>query len=128
MTHAAHSPAPQLEISASRQFVPWLAEQKISLAFTTYQAGKLFFIGLKPSGKLSVFERSMGLFVRGNTLWLSTLYQLWRFENSLEAGQTYQGYDALYVPQQSYVTGDLDIHDIVVPAGREQPIFAKHPL
>lgn len=80
MTHAAHSPAPQLEISASRQFVPWLAEQKSSLAFTTYHAGKLFFIGLKPSGKLSVFERtferSMGLFVRGNTLWLSTLYQL----------------------------------------------------
>ena len=43
----------------------------------------------------------------------------------MEAGQTYQGYDALYVPQQSYVTGDLDIHDIVVPAGREQPIFAN---
>ena len=126
---ATNAPPPQLEISASRQFTPWLAEQNLSLAFTTYQAGKLFFIGLQSSGKLSVFERtferSMGLFVQGSTLWLSTIYQLWRFENSLDAGQTYQGYDALYVPQQSYVTGDLDIHDIVIPTGSDQPIFAN---
>ena len=117
---------PALEINASRQFVPWLAEQTLSLAFSTYQAGKLFFIGLQPSGKLSVFERTfercMGLCIHDNSLWLSTLYQLWRFENALEPGQQYQGYDALYVPQMSYVTGDLDIHDIVVPTagGREQ--------
>ena len=109
---------PTLEISASRQFVPWLAEQALSLAFSTYQAGKLFLIGLQPSGKLSIFERTfercMGLCIHGNSLWLSTLYQLWRFENALES-EHYQGYDALYVPQMSYVTGDLDIHDIVVP-------------
>lgn len=115
-----------LEISASRQFVPWLAEQNMSLAFSTYQAGKLFFIGLQPSGKLSVFERTfercMGLCIHNNSLWLSTLYQLWRFENALELGQQYQGYDALYVPQMSYVTGDLDIHDIVIPAdGDREP-------
>ncbi|MGF1522849.1 MAG: TIGR03032 family protein [Leptolyngbyaceae cyanobacterium] len=113
------SAKPTLEISASRQFVPWLAEQNLSLAFSTYQAGKLFFIGLQPSGKLSIFERtferSMGLCIHNNSLWLSTLYQLWRFENALEPGQQYQGYDAVYVPQMSYVTGDLDIHDIVVP-------------
>jgi uncharacterized protein (TIGR03032 family) len=60
------------------------------------------------------FERCMGLCVHQNSLWLSTLYQLWRFENALEPGQTHQGYDALYVPQMSYVTGDLDIHDVVV--------------
>ncbi|MEL7334360.1 MAG: TIGR03032 family protein, partial [Cyanobacteria bacterium J06560_2] len=121
--------SPKLEISASRHFTAWLHEQNISLSFTTYQAGKLFFIGLQSNGKLSIFERtferSMGLFVQGSTLWLSTIYQLWHFENSLEPGQTYQGYDALYVPQQSYVTGDLDIHDIVIPDGSQDPIFAN---
>ena len=48
----------KLEITASRLFVPWLASAKASLAFTTYQAGKLFLIGLQPDGRLSIFERS----------------------------------------------------------------------
>ena len=37
-----NQPAPQLELSGSRLFTAWLAAQKTSLAFTTYQAGKLF--------------------------------------------------------------------------------------
>ena len=109
---------PSLEFSASRQFNSWLQEQNLSLAFTTYQAGKAFFIGLQPNGKLSIFERSfdrcMGLYATKNTLYLSSLYQIWRFENPLTAGQTNNGYDALYVPQMSYITGDLDVHDLIV--------------
>jgi uncharacterized protein (TIGR03032 family) len=112
------SSAPSLEISASRQFPSWLAEQNLSLAFTTYQAGKVFFIGLQPNGQLSVFERTfercMGLYAEGSTLYMSSLYQLWRFENALSAGQVHNGYDAVYVPQVGYITGDLDVHDVVV--------------
>ncbi len=117
----------RLEINASRQFVPWLAQQNLSFAFTTYQAGKIFFIGLQPSGQLSVFERTldrcMGLYAEGSSLYISTLYQLWRLENSLQSGEVYQEYDAYYVPQMSYVTGDLDIHDITV--GEEGLIFVN---
>ena len=43
---AAASAAAKLEIDCSRQFPEWLAEQRVSLAFTTYQSGKLFLIGL----------------------------------------------------------------------------------
>ncbi|RCJ23026.1 hypothetical protein A6S26_00200 [Nostoc sp. ATCC 43529] len=79
------SEKPSLEIEASRQFIAWLHEQNLSLSFTTYQAGKLFFIGLQPNGRLSVFERTfercMGLYANGNSLYMSSLYQLWRFEN-----------------------------------------------
>lgn len=107
-----------LEITTSRQFLSWLAEQTLSLTLTTYQAGKVFWIGLQPNGQLSVFERTfercMGLYASGSSLYLSSLYQLWRFENALEPGQTHNGYDALYVPQIGYVTGDLDIHDVVL--------------
>lgn len=110
--------SPALEITASRQFTAWLAEQHISLAFTTYQTGKLFLIGLQPSGELSVFERTfnraMGLYASSNQLYLSSLYQLWQFENALEPGQLHEGYDRLYVPQVGYTTGDLDIHDITL--------------
>jgi uncharacterized protein (TIGR03032 family) len=73
---------------------------------------------LQQDGNLSVFERTfercMGLYAQGNSLYMSSLYQLWRFENVLAAGELQDGYDALYLPQMSYVTGDLDIHDIVL--------------
>ena len=117
---------PSLEITASRQFTSWLAEQNLSLAFTTYQAGKVFFIGLQANGQLSVFERSfercMGLYAEGSTLYMSSLYQLWRFENALSAGQVHNGYDGVYVPQVGYITGDLDVHDVVVEVPPQPPL------
>ncbi len=109
---------PKLEISGSRQFSSWLIEQRVSFAFTTYQAGKLFFVGLQPDGKLSIFERTfnrcMGLYAGENDLWMTSLYQLWRFENTLEPGQVYNGYDRIFLPQVGYTTGDLDVHDVAI--------------
>ncbi|MDP6476065.1 MAG: hypothetical protein QF894_14280, partial [Alphaproteobacteria bacterium] len=37
----------KIEIMASRQFTNWLADQNASLAFTTYQVGKVFLLGLR---------------------------------------------------------------------------------
>ena len=107
-----------LEITASRQFTNWMQEQKLSLGFTTYQAGKLFLLGIQPDGRLSVFERTfnrcLGLWANGQTMWMTSLYQLWRFENVLSSGQLSSGHDRMYVPQVGYTTGDLDIHEIAV--------------
>ena len=76
----AGSAPPKFELFPSRQFPQWLAENKLSLAFTTYQAGKIIFVGLQPSGRLSIFERTfnrcMGLWSNGQSLWMSTLRQL----------------------------------------------------
>ena len=120
---------PQLEISASRQFPAWLVEQHLSLAFSTYQAGKLFFVGLQADGRLSIFERTfercMGLYAHGSTLYMSSLYQVWRFENALEPGQLSQGFDALYVPQVGYVTGDIDVHDIAWTETKDHAPFQE---
>lgn len=110
--------AAELELTTSRQFTDWMLEQKLSLGFTTYQAGKLFLLGLNPNNRLSVFERTfnrcLGLWTNSQTMWMSSLYQLWRFENVLEPGQLVDGYDRLYVPQVGYTTGDLDIHDVAI--------------
>ena len=123
---SAKSEAPLLELTTSRQFPEWLAQSKLSLAFSTYQAGKLFLIGRKPEGKLAVFERTfnrcMGLWADGQTLWMSSLYQIWRMENALSPGELHEGYDRLYVPRVGYTTGDVDAHDIGMGAdGR--PVF-----
>jgi hypothetical protein len=120
--------APALELSASRQFTAWLAEQRLALACTTYQAGKLFLLGLQSDGRLALFERSfdraMGLAAHGRQLYLSTLYQLWRFDDTLRPGQVHQGHDRLYVPQLAWTTGDLDIHDVAVRAD-ERVVFVN---
>ena len=111
---------PWLNALGSRYFLDWLQTQHCSLAFTTYQTGKLFLVGRRPDGVLSVFERtfnrSMGCWATadGQSLWLSTQYQLWRFENALTPGSLHDDYDCLYVPRAAYTTGDLDIHDVAV--------------
>ncbi|MDJ0649235.1 MAG: TIGR03032 family protein [Xenococcaceae cyanobacterium MO_188.B19] len=128
MTQVNSPQKPSLEIKASPQLPHWLTEQKVSLAFTTYQAGKIFFIGLQSDGRLSIFERTfnrcMGLWATPQTIWLSSLYQLWRFENALEPNQLHEGYDRLYIPQMGYTTGNLDIHDVVIDKD-ERVIFVN---
>jgi uncharacterized protein (TIGR03032 family) len=125
------APPVKLEISCSRQFTSWLKEQRLSVAFSTYQSGKLFLIGLRDDGRLSVFERTfercMGLCVTGDaqTLWMSSLYQLWRFENALVDGtRAPDGYDRLFIPQLGYTTGDIDLHDIALDA-TGAPVFVN---
>lgn len=114
------SPAePWLSVTASREFPDWLAAHNVSLAVSTYQAGKLILLGRNPAaGGLSVFERTfdrcMGLAADGDALWVGTAFQLWRFANVLRPGGDYDGYDRLYVPRVGYTTGDLDAHDIAV--------------
>ena len=117
-TNTAAADEPKLEISASRQFGNWLAESRVSLGFTTYQTGKVFLIGMRENGGLSVFERTfnrcMGLCVHEDQIYMSSIYQLWRFQNVLAEGQQHEGYDRVYVPINGHTTGDLDIHDIAV--------------
>ncbi len=125
MTQKPDAPAPPagepwVEVTPSPGFGGWLAEQNVGLAFTTYQTSKLFVIGHYPDGRLRVvertFERCMGLWGDGQTLWMSSHYQLWRFENVLRPGATFQGYDRLYVPKTAHTTGELDVHDVAVDA------------
>lgn len=119
----------KLVFTGSRQFVSWLAEHQISLSFSTHQAGKLFFIGLSENQKLSVFERTfarcmgIGLDPQADSLWVASLYQIWRFENALKPGQDHQGYDRVYVPQVGFTTGDVDAHDIGLD--RQGPVFVN---
>ena len=110
-------PTPPIEFSATRHTPGWLAENNVSLLASTYETGLVFMIGIKPDGSMSynsrAVARAMGLATAGTqTIWVGTQFQVWRFENSLQPGQTYQGNDAYYVPRVAYTTGDVDIHDL----------------
>lgn len=116
-------------ILASPGFSQWLVDRQASLAFSTYQIGKLFLVGTKGDGRLSIFERTfdrcLGLWTDTQSLWLASAFQLWRLENALEPGTTTDdGYDRLFVPRCAYTTGEIDIHDVAVGA-QKQPVFVN---
>lgn len=106
------------ELSASPGFPAWLLEQKLSLALSTHQTGRLYLLGIKSDNTLSVFERSfnscMGLCTTTNTLYMSSQKQIWRFENVFEPEQQKSAFDRLYVPQTCYLPGDSEISDMAV--------------
>lgn len=122
-------PDPSFVLTPSRGFNEWLTSVNGSLAFTTYQAGKVFFLGVTAAGKPSVFERSfprcMGLAAdaEAGVLLLATHTQIYRFDNIMPKGGQHEGYDALFAPKQTWITGDLDVHDIAF--GTDGPVFVN---
>lgn len=127
MDTPTHTTPPAFSVHFSRRFPEWLVQVNVSVACTTYQAGKVFFFGRSAQGVSVVertFPRCMGLAVADDRFYLASLYQLWRFNDVLQPGESYQGYDRLYVPQVGWTTGDLDVHDIGIDSdGR--PIFVN---
>lgn len=109
---------PLLKVNCSSGLLPWLMGNYLSLAFTTYQTNRLFFIGSSDEGALKLHERlwdkPMGLYGNIQKLYLSTRYQIWEFHNVLLSGESYEKADALYVPRASYITGNLNVHDIAL--------------
>lgn len=109
---------PQVNISCTRGMADWLIRNNVSLAFTSYQSGRLYLVGVDEQRRVSFHERflarAMGLWADPQRLVVSTLFQVWRFENVLGPGVTANGADRHYVPRVAHTTGDLDIHDISV--------------
>lgn len=107
---------------------PWLQALGISLAFSTYRANRLLFLGTSEQGLLKLherlFDRPMGLFVAGESLWMASRCQLWRLDNLLPPGQLHEGGDRLYVPAAGFTTGDVNAHELVLGADGV-PIFVN---
>ena len=108
----------QVRYSASPGLAGWLGSQRIAIAFTSYQSGKLYLIGANPRGGLMVHERfyqkAMGLCVPDpGTIWLASAYHIVRFRDALGEGQFANGlHDRLYVPRTIHTTGAVDAHDV----------------
>lgn len=107
----------KVEKSCSRGLASWLAGNKLSLAISSYQSGRLYLVGSDPKGRVSfferIFERAMGIVGNAQRLYLGGLYQLWRFENVLRPGESiHQQFDKCYVPRNAQTIGDLDIHEL----------------
>lgn len=103
-------------------FFSWMAEHKVSLAVTTYQAGKLLFVGWNGqtvSLHARNFDKAMGLDVRGQELVLATLDCIHRFSNdpllAPDCMPEYPNrYDAIYLLRASHYTGLVFAHDVAL--------------
>lgn len=132
MSDAASTDIRQMSFNHSRQFVEWMQIANVSFAFTSYQSGRLFFVGIDEQRRINMMQRSftraMGLHVSDRRVWLADLFQLWRFDDVAGVGGEARiagaSYDRLFVPRVGYTTGDIDIHDIGIdPNGR--PVFVN---
>jgi len=116
--------ADQTRISVSRGFANWLSRMRCSLAFTSYQTGQLFLVGLLPGGQVSFHQqnyvRAMGVHASPQRLYVGSLFQIWRLENVLAPHErANESFDRLYVPRNAQTTGDVDVHELSVDrAGR----------
>jgi uncharacterized protein (TIGR03032 family) len=109
------------QISVSRGLSGWLRSNAGSLAFTSYQTGQLFLVGNHPNGTISFnqqnFSRAMGVCWKPGRLYLGSLFQLWRLENTLKPGERANGaFDVLLMPRNAQTVGDVDIHEVGVDA------------
>ena len=108
----------------------WLLAMQVSLAFTTYQHGRLILLGVGPDGRLSVgkqdYRRAMGLHYENGTLHLASAFQVWRLENMLDPGQyANAAFDSVLVPRVAHTTGYVDAHDLSVDRGEQQDRYAS---
>lgn len=122
----AQAPQPQaprdltklrVEKSCSRGLAGWLGQNRLSLAITSYQTGRIYLVGSDQQGRVSfferIFERAMGVVGNAQRIYLGGLYQLWRFENVLRPNEVIHGqFDKCYVPRNAQTIGDLDIHEL----------------
>jgi len=120
-TGAAKPPEP-VGKSCSAGLTAWMHRLELSVAFTSYQSGRLYLLGSDSTGRLSFherfYQRAMGIVGNGQRLYMGGLYQIWRFENILGKGQLANGmFDRCYVPRNAQFTGAIDIHELGIQNG-----------
>lgn len=102
-----------------------LASLETSLAFTSYQSGYLYMLGIGPNGGAQLHQsempKPMGLASNDQgQLVLAVGSLIIQFKNILDPGQRInQVYDACFMPRTQHVTGLLDAHDVGVRANGE---------
>lgn len=116
--------------SMSPGLVPRMAKGAFSVAFSSYQSGLLYMLGVKPGGGAHLHQsaqpKPMGLsFNRNGQLTMTGGFHVIRFENVLAPHERVNGmFDACFVPRRTHFTGALDAHDIGLDTDGE-PVFVN---
>jgi uncharacterized protein (TIGR03032 family) len=102
----------------TNNFPAILSQLGISLVVSTYQAGKV--ITLRADGEhinthFRVFAKPMGIAANKDKIAIGCSSHIWELHNIPAAASKVEPvgkHDACYIPRQSHVTGDIDIHEM----------------
>ncbi len=114
------APLPPFSVKFSPQLPELMSQLQLSIAITTYQAGKVLFLNPKNNEQLQLvrrnFQKPMGMAMEGDKLAVACKEDLVVLRNSPDLAAHYimkpGFYDALFMPRATYYTGTVDIHDI----------------
>lgn len=108
----------EVRFEHSRDFVALLAQHRVSLLVSTYQAGKLVVVGTQ-SGALALsfhnFERTMGLAVKPGWIAVGTLNQIWFLRSAPDIAPRLPpagSHDACFLARSSHLTGEIQGHEL----------------
>jgi uncharacterized protein (TIGR03032 family) len=106
-------------------FPALLDQLGISLAVTTYQAGRLVLIRSEKdhlNTHFRTFDRPMGMATLDDRLAVGCGVQVWEFRDVPAVARKVEPvgrHDACYIPRRSHVTGDIDVHEMEYsPSGK----------
>ena len=119
----------QTRVTFSDGFRDLLHRLGLSVVFSSYQTGRLYFVGPGFGDKLAIhsaqFPHATGLAGGADRMWLATQVQMVRFENIVPPGQCINSEnDAAFVPRAFFTIGNVDMHEVGMDADGE-PIFVN---
>jgi len=119
----ATGPGPKvlpLSLKTSPELAARMHAARFSFAISTYQYGKVLFVGTSAEGGLTLAEasygRAMGMCFTGNDMYLASNHQIWRLVNFLPPGGEFRDHDRVYGPRMCWFTGAMSAHDLNVDA------------
>lgn len=120
MSNSVSRPPAPFSLSYSPSIPELLLQLRCTLAISTYQAGKVVFIGPKNKENLvqlpRTFHKPMGIALDGDKMAVATKEEVIVLRNSPQLASHYPKnpgtYDAFYMPRMTYYTGAVDIHDL----------------
>ncbi|SMD34638.1 TIGR03032 family protein [Reichenbachiella faecimaris] len=97
-----------------------LWKNKLTIAITTYQAGKVIFISANSENGLIQlprdFRKAMGMAYHGGKMAIATREEVVILKNTPSLAKGYpkmpNTYDGLFMPRATYMTGEVDLHDM----------------
>jgi uncharacterized protein (TIGR03032 family) len=121
MAEEVPAPEPPALTSVHTTSLPALLEQLgISLAVTTYQAGKLILVRAdegKANTHFRTFPQPMGLALKGPRLAIGTLTRIWEYVNQPAVASKVEPankHDACFMPRSAHFTGNIAIHEMAI--------------
>lgn len=97
-----------------------LAQNKLTIVITTYQAGKVIFINANgENGLIQLprdFKKAMGMAYHNGKMAVATKEEVVVLRGSTSLAKGYpkkpNNYDVMFMPRATYFSGEVDIHDM----------------